>query len=81
VNKKLLTELVDQFQQKHRVIPRRIVVTPVALAVLALRRSVAPSWAGIPVECREIDADELAKSGTRLGVDVHGGSVVSFDLA
>jgi hypothetical protein len=80
MRKKLLTEMVEQFQAKHRVVPRRIVVTPPALTVLALRRSVAQWWAGIPVECREIASGELASSGTRLGVDVKGDHVVAFDL-
>ncbi len=79
--KKLLSEMVEQFQAKHRVVPRRIVVTPPALTVLALRRSAAPMWAGIQVECREIAASELTSSGTRLGVDVLDDHVVAFDLA
>jgi hypothetical protein len=44
--------MLDQFKEKHRRTPERILVTPMALLVLAARKSVAPTWDGVPVEIR-----------------------------
>ena len=79
--KKLLTQMVAQYQAKHQKLPGRIVVTPVVLVFLALKRTIAPTWSGIPVECREIKAEDVAANGPLLGVDIKEGSAVSFDLA
>lgn len=46
--------MVRQFQAKHHRQPDRILIDPLALVVLAQRRSAAPTWNGIPVECREV---------------------------
>jgi len=79
-SKKLLTQLVDQYRQKHQKPPQRIVVSPIALTALALERTIAPTWQGIPVECREIQVEDIVKSGPRLGIEVQNGQIVSFDL-
>lgn len=73
--------MVEQYRQKHNQDPKRIVVSPVALAALAIQRTVAPVWAGIPVECREIKRETLTKDGPFLGVDLKDDQLVSFDLA
>lgn len=63
--KKLLTKMVEQFREAHEGgVPDRIVVEPVALVALGIKRSVAPVWNGIPVECREIKADEAVAPGS-----------------
>lgn len=54
MNEKILSQMVRQFQTKHNRPPDRILIDPLALVVLAQRRSVAPAWNGIPVECREV---------------------------
>jgi len=51
---KILSQMVQQFQDKHHRAPDRILIDPLALVVLSKRRSVAPRWNGIPVECREV---------------------------
>ena len=77
---KVLTQMVDQFQRKHQKLPERIVLTPLALAALAVKHSAAPMWRGIPVQCREIKMEEIDGAGPWLGVDVEGRQIVSFDL-
>lgn len=57
---KVLTEMVDKFREKHGRPPLKIVVAPVALVALGLKKSVAPFWSGIPVECRLFDENEVA---------------------
>ena len=49
---KVLTLMVERFQQKHGRAPDKIVIAPVALVALGLKRSVSPIWNGVPVECR-----------------------------
>jgi len=51
-HEKVLTQMVEKFREKHGKLPARIVVAPVALVALGLKKSVAPVWEGIPVECR-----------------------------
>lgn len=63
--------MVEQFQARHRRLPARIVVDPLALVALGLRRSVAPVWNGIPVECREVEPAPPKGAPTALGVCVH----------
>lgn len=81
MKKKLLTQMVEQYHLKHQRKPIRIVVTPAALLALAIKRTVAPLWAGIPLECREIDITEVAQSGPKLGIDIQGEFLASFDLS
>lgn len=52
--------MVEQFRQKHGRLPDKIVVAPVALVTLGIKKSVAPSWDGVPVECRLFREDEVA---------------------
>lgn len=81
----LLSKLIKQFKEAHGgALPDRIVVEPVALVALGLKRSAAPVWEGIKVECREIEKKEAAKpgQGTRLGVllDTKESQIVACDL-
>ena len=81
---KILSLLVEQFQEKNHRLPEKIVIHPVAAVVLSARRSIAPVWNGIPVVCDDIKPKALGdKPATMLGVVVdkaHNGSLVGFDL-
>lgn len=80
-NERLLTKYVKHFRDRHHRPPDEIVVTPLALAALAVKKTVAARWNNVPVRCAEI---ESAGSGPvrRLGVDVaeNGHALVAFDL-
>lgn len=81
----LLSKLLNQFKKAHGgALPERIVVEPIALVALGIKRSVAPFWKGVPVECREMEQAEVAKpgQGTRLGVllDTKTNQIVACDL-
>lgn len=76
---KVLTLLVNQFKERHQRLPDEIIIHPVALAALALKKSIAPLWNSIPVRCRVVKPS--AKSSTRkLGVIVVDGTLRGFDL-
>jgi hypothetical protein len=68
--KKILSQLIEQYQTKNQVKPDRIVIAPVALVALGCKRSVMTSWEGIPVECRLFDESEVVMQGPKLGVFV-----------
>jgi hypothetical protein len=81
----LLSKLLEQFKAAHGgALPEKIVVEPVALVALGLKKSVAPMWQGVPVECREMSKEEARKpgQGTRLGVllDTKTDQIVACDL-
>lgn len=79
MSQKILSQLVNQFKEQHQRLPDEIVIHPVALAALALKKSVAPLWNGIPVKCRVVKPS--AQSSTRkLGVIVKDGALRGFDL-
>lgn len=78
MKKKVLSLLVAQFQNRHQRLPEEILVHPVALTALALKRSVAPKWNGIPVKCREVKP--AGTGGKKLGITVVGGALRGFDL-
>lgn len=83
----VLSLMVSQFQQRHKRQPERVILAPLACLALAVKGSLAPTWMGIPVICRDIAEQEatqdrsLAKS---LGVFVlpedTTGRLVSCDL-
>ena len=83
---KVLTKMVEQFKTAHQGnLPEKIVVEPLALTSLTLKRSIAPKWAGCPIECRDdVKAAETRKpgEGTALGVfvDARRGQLVAVDL-
>ncbi len=52
--------MVEKFREKHGRPPAKIVVAPVALVALGLKKSVSPFWNGIPVECRLFSEKEVA---------------------
>lgn len=76
---KVLTLLVNQFKERHQRLPEKIIIHPVALAALAVKKSVAPLWNGIPVSCREVQPS-AKNSGRALGVTVFKGALRGFDL-
>ncbi len=55
----LLAQIVNQFAQRHRRLPKLVVVTPEALAALAVKNAVPTRVNGIPVVCRDIKRDEV----------------------
>jgi hypothetical protein len=59
-NQKLLSQMLEKFQRRHNFLPEKIVVAPVALVALGLKKSVAPLWEGVPVECRLFEEGEVA---------------------
>jgi hypothetical protein len=64
--------MVGQFRQKHQKNPVQIVVAPVALLLLGMRRSLPTMVEGIPVICRLFEESEVVdKNGTKLGVFVY----------
>lgn len=83
---KVLTKMVEQFKATHQgKLPEKIVVEPLALTSLALKRSIAPMWNGCAVESRDdVKASETRKpgEGTALGVfvDARRGQLVAVDL-
>jgi hypothetical protein len=84
-NEKLLSKMVAQFKTAHQgALPERIVVEPVALVALGIKKSVAQMWEGVRVECREIEQKEAVKpgKGVRLGVvlDTKTSQIVACDL-
>jgi len=83
MKKKILSEMVEQYQQRHHKLPEKIVIHPLALVALGIRRSIAPVWNGIPVECREVSPVEGKKGGNRLGVWLEAkkkeAALVTFD--
>lgn len=50
--------MLGQFQARHQRPPSKIVLTPMALLALTVKKSVAPAWQGVPVICREIAGTE-----------------------
>lgn len=83
----VLCQMVKLFSQKHRRLPKQIVLTPLALLALALKHSVPPVWGGIPVVCREIDegeATDKSHEAVNLAIFVipedRTGRIVSCDL-
>ncbi len=77
----MLSQLVDQYRQRHSREPDEIVVHPVALAALTIKQSVAPKWNGIPVKCevtKPVGAEDI--TGRKMGVTVINGALRAFDL-
>lgn len=62
---KILTLMVNKFQQKHNRKPAKIVIAPVALVTLGIRRQISPEWEGIPVECRLFQDNEVVRKHTK----------------
>lgn len=82
---KLLTQLVDQYKAAHGgALPEKIVVDPLALVALGVKRSIAPRWNGVLVECQELKAGDIQERGhgNGLGVvlDTANSTVRSFDI-
>ena len=61
----ILTQMIDEFTLKHGRLPEKIVVAPVALLALGLKKSVSMSWSGVPVECRLFAECEVASKHNR----------------
>jgi hypothetical protein len=85
-NDKMLTKMLAQFQQAHGgAMPLRIVVEPIALVALGIKKSCSATWSGVPVMSREIEQSEVRKpgKGTSLAVilDTKTSQLVATDLA
>ena len=83
---KILTQFIDQFRAKHLRDPEQIVVTPLAMTLMALRRSIAPKWDNIPLCCREIELEEAVNDldartlGIALDTEASEPTLVAFDI-
>lgn len=53
-----LSSALNQFKKRHNRVPQKVVVTPMALLVLAIKRNAATHWDGVPLVCRQIDEKE-----------------------
>lgn len=60
--------MVEKFQERHGRLPLKIVVAPVALVALGLKKSVSSTWNDIPVECRLFDESEVASKHVKAKV-------------
>lgn len=61
---KLLTKMLQQFQQSHNgALPKRIVVEPLALVALGIKREAMAKLSGVPVTCQEIEQKDVRKPG------------------
>lgn len=67
----LLSKMVDQFRARHARFPSKIIVDPLALVALGIKKSIAPMWNGIPVECHEGMPKPPKGTPTFLGVHVN----------
>ena len=63
--------MVQEFKRKHGKLPTKITVTPIALAILAIRANARTRCEGIPVDCRLFDENEVVTNGPNLGVFVY----------
>ncbi len=82
MRKRLLTQMVEQYQQRHNRLPEKIIMDPLAATALAIKQSLAPLCKGVPVLCWEPDAKKATKGDDAryLGVAVQNDRVVCFDL-
>lgn len=72
----ILPALVRQFQSQHSgKLPESIVLTPEALAALAVKKEVVTRSEGVPVVCEPFEVKDIAApgTGTRLGVLIVAG--------
>jgi hypothetical protein len=82
---KLLTKMLEQFKQAHGgAMPAKIIVEPLALVALGLKREAAPILAGVRVACREISQKEVRKPGHGISLavvlDTKTSQLVACDL-
>jgi hypothetical protein len=85
-NGKLLTKMLGQFKTAHEgALPRRIVVEPLALIALGIKREAVAVLEGVPVTCLEIEQKDVRKPGlgTSLAVllDSKTHHLVASDIA
>jgi hypothetical protein len=79
--RKMLSLLIDQYVEKHKKPPEKIVIHPSAMVVLSMRRSLGPVWNGIPVVCEATKPKDLGdKPATMLGVTLYRDYLQGFDL-
>ena len=64
----ILVQMIQEFKKKHGTLPTRVTVTPLALSLLVLRKSINPRCEGVPVEARLFDEGEVVPNGPNLGV-------------
>lgn len=70
----ILNQMVQEFKTKHGKLPTSITVTPLALALLAIRHSVSLRCEGVPVDSRLFSEQEVVTNGPNLGVFVYENS-------
>ena len=58
----VLSQMVAQFEQKHKRLPKTIVMPPLAALSLAVKQSLSAKCKGVPVMCRTIDENEATKN-------------------
>jgi hypothetical protein len=77
---KLLSQLIKQFEEKHRRLPVKILISKEALVALSLQESVWKIWDGIPVELSDKSPKRfIFFKPKNLGVTVFNGEVRGFD--
>jgi len=78
---KLLTKLIEQYHQRHHKNPAQIIIDPLALVVLAYRRSTAVTWGGIPVYCQEFEVSAPQGEINTMGVALLDDGIQAVDLS
>jgi hypothetical protein len=76
---KLIKQMIQQYQAKHNRLPLQVLVHPVALTALALKKSALPMCDGVPIVCREVTVAPAVDS-LRLGITVIDGAIRTFDI-
>ena len=80
---KLLPQMVEQFVKLHEGrLPEKIVIAPMAILALAIKRSLAPRCVGVPVEMRIPKDSEVVEKGkgTKLGVFVKRQKLLTYSI-
>lgn len=66
----LLLKLVHQFMERHRRQPQYVVVTPEALAALAIKATAFDQLSHLPVSCRPLRPEELTNGDDAIALGV-----------
>lgn len=66
----LLSKFVEQYHQRHKTLPEKIVVAPIAALKLAVDKNLPVKWAGVPIEMRLFESSEVVAHGPQLGIFV-----------
>jgi hypothetical protein len=79
---KLLPQMVEQFVKLHGHLPEKIVIAPMAVLALAIKKSLAPRCVGVPIEMRIPKDSEVVDKGkgTKLCVFVKKQGLLNYSL-